>query len=100
LCEELNEDVDYDFIEAVNCFGRKAFFFFTMLILPSYMLGRSSNLSRCLNFFLHTFKVFIVEGFFLISFIMYVLNILFYLRNWEEECVHDLFLSMLVTHMY
>ena len=71
-----------------------------MLILPSYKLGRSSNSSMFLNLFLHTFKVFIVEGFFFTSFVMYILNILFYLRNWEEEHVHDLFLSMLVTHMY
>ena len=98
LCEEWDEDVDCDFIESVNCFGRKVFF--TMLILPSYMLGRSSNSSMFLSLFLHTFKVFIVEGFFLTSFVMYILNILFYLRNWEEECVHDLFLSMLITHMY
>jgi hypothetical protein len=69
-----------------------------MLILPSCTLGRSSNSSMFLNLFLHTFKVFIVEN--LSSFVMYILNILFYLRNWEEECVHDLFLSMLVTHMY
>ena len=59
LCEEWDEDVDCDFIESVNCFGRKVFF--TMLILPSYMLGRSSNSSMFLNLFLHTFKVFIVE---------------------------------------
>ena len=96
LCEEWDEDVDCDFIESANSFGRKVFF--TMLILPSYTLGRSSNSSMFLNLFLHTFKVFIVEVF--TSFVMYILNILFYLRNWEEECVHDLFLSMLVTHMY
>lgn len=28
---------------------------------------------------------------------MYILNISLYSRNWEEECVQDLFLSMLLT---
>jgi hypothetical protein len=70
LCEWLDKDVDCDFMESVLCFHRKIFS--TMLILPSYMLGRSSNSSRFLNLFLHTCKVFIVEVFFFFYLFCYV----------------------------
>jgi hypothetical protein len=98
LCEERDEDVDCVFIESVNCFGRRVFFHLgNISILPSYTLERTSNSSMFLNLFTHSkFSLRRVIN----LFVMYILNILFYSRNWEEEFVHDLFLSMFVIHMY